>query len=217
MKRIFFVFIFLFGCGTAVYAAGANPQALKAMKQKRMAQQRGGPGASQQTQGPKLSTEQINQLITSLKTSSVVWPKIPGDNNKALSVSYFISEFKKKGVTIKKPTARYTSIITGMTSQNPGLLKMPLDRLLQTTAIVEYDFDNGQDKDLMAKKLLGEAGYLRNKKRLSAPPQPGRTPLPQGSRSPRPMGTPYPSASASGHYTSSPPPRPSATSSAQSK
>ena len=44
---------------------------------------------------------------------------------------------------------------------------MPFEQLLQTVAVVEYDFDNGQDKDAMAKKVLGEQGYLKNKQRLS--------------------------------------------------
>ena len=43
----------------------------------------------------------------------------------------------------------------------------PFDQVLQFVAIIEYDFNNGQDKDEMAQKLLGEEGYLRNKRRLN--------------------------------------------------
>jgi hypothetical protein len=36
---------------------------------------------------------------------------------------------------------------------------------------VDYDFDNGMDKDKLAKEVLGEAGYAANKKRFSQPQQ----------------------------------------------
>jgi hypothetical protein len=38
---------------------------------------------------------------------------------------------------------------------------------LQILAITEYDFDNGMDKDALAKQVLGEAGYEENKKRIT--------------------------------------------------
>lgn len=183
------ILIALFGWQTILHAAAANPQAIKAMKQKRAGQAAGRPaGMSAAKPGPKLTPQQMNALIEQLKTTSAIWPKIPGDSNRGLAISYFVNEYKKKGTAIKKSPNHYAVMITGMTSQNPALLKLPFERLLQTVAIIEYDFDNGQDKDALAKKILGEAGYLRNKKRLAAAPKPA--PRPSGARSPSAVRSP---------------------------
>ena len=38
--------------------------------------------------------------------------------------------------------------------------------ILKIAAILEYDFETGEDKDLLARKFLGEKLYLQNKQRL---------------------------------------------------
>jgi len=54
-----------------------------------------------------------------------------------------------------------------MLQQNPQMLERPFGELLQILAIIDYDFDNGMDKESLAKQVLGEAGYAENKKRIS--------------------------------------------------
>ena len=48
------------------------------------------------------------------------------------------------------------------------MLDRPFGELLQIAAIVDYDFDNGMDKDELARKVLGEAGFEANKKRFTS-------------------------------------------------
>jgi len=57
-------------------------------------------------------------------------------------------------------------MIDKMSQDNPELLNNPLKDILKIAAIIEYDFNNGTNKDLMAKKVLGEAAYKKNKNRL---------------------------------------------------
>jgi hypothetical protein len=43
---------------------------------------------------------------------------------------------------------------------------MPLDRVMMILSVMDYDFDNGKDKDALAKELLGEQIYVANLERL---------------------------------------------------
>jgi len=108
----------------------------------------------------------ISSLIDSLYTSGKAWPTISNQQAKTAIVAHFINEYKKRGITISKPPEYYVSVIDNITSRNARLLSGPFNNVLEVVTIIEYDFDNGQDKDLMVKKVLGEEGYIRNKKRL---------------------------------------------------
>ena len=109
----------------------------------------------------------LDQLWAKLDKSSLVWGLIIDNLAKEMTVKEYIERYyKQEGTKILKPPMFYVSMIDGMASQNPSMLQKPFKDILQIMAIIEYDFDNGVDKDLMAKKLLGEAGYLSNKQRL---------------------------------------------------
>ena len=64
------------------------------------------------------------------------------------------------------------------------MLERPFGELLQILAIVDYDFDNGMDKDRLAKQVLGEVGYDENKKRFD---QQQQTPQQQGQHQQQPQ------------------------------
>jgi len=110
-----------------------------------------------------------DQLLNSLKKSSTIWYQIVDFETKIQIVAYFIEEYKKKGTEIRKPPQYYVMMIDNMSLQNRGLLNNSFDRVLQFVAIMEYDFDNGQNPDALARKLLGEQAYQENRKRLGAP------------------------------------------------
>ena len=50
-----------------------------------------------------------------------------------------------------------------------GFLDAPFMNVLSYAAIVEYDFDNGEDKDALARKVLGEEQFTSNRRRLFGP------------------------------------------------
>ena len=110
--------------------------------------------------------DDLVRFINSLKKTTDMWPMVSSRSSKEMAVYYFIDELKAVGIVIKKPAGYYAAIIDEMVQQSPEFLSRPFDQVLQTVAIVEYDLDNGQDKDMLAKKVLGEDGYLRNKERL---------------------------------------------------
>ena len=108
----------------------------------------------------------LNQFWQALNTSSQPWFQIVKPEDKAMVVLHYIKEFQIRGTKITKSPAYYAGLIDSMAANNPSLLANSFDRLLQMVAVMEYDFNNGQDKDILAKQLLGEQGYQTNKQRL---------------------------------------------------
>ena len=107
-------------------------------------------------------------LMTELMRSSEKWPLLD-QNLKSKAVEGYINFlFKvKEKATIKKPAEYYVVKIDEMLQQNP---KTPqnIPSLIKIQAVMDYDFDNGGDKDQLAKEILGPKLYLANKARLAA-------------------------------------------------
>ena len=101
-----------------------------------------------------------------LDRSSQAWQKIVDADDKVYVVSHFIEKYRQQGIKIRKSPENYAALIDDMARNGPEFLANPFERVLQVVAIIEYDFDNGQNKDELARKILGEQGYLANKKRL---------------------------------------------------
>lgn len=101
-----------------------------------------------------------------LEITSESWPLIIDLDAKEVIVAKFMEDFREQGVVMRKSPRHYVELIDAMSFDNPAMLNNPFDRVLQTVAIIEYDFGNGVDPDALARHVLGEAGYKANKKRL---------------------------------------------------
>lgn len=108
----------------------------------------------------------IEDLWSALDQGSLAWQKIVDADIKRLTVAEYMDRFRKLGIKISRSPGEYVETIDSMASQNPGFLQAPFMSVLSYAAIVEYDFDNGGNKDEMARKVLGEENFLANKKRL---------------------------------------------------
>jgi hypothetical protein len=108
----------------------------------------------------------INQIITELDITSEIWPLIMDAEPKVMIIDHYIKRFAQQRTSIRKEPAFYVQMIDSMILGNPEMLKTSLENILKVAAIAEYDFDNGQDKDRMARQILGEAVYQENRKRL---------------------------------------------------
>ncbi|MFA5088703.1 MAG: hypothetical protein WC552_06685 [Candidatus Omnitrophota bacterium] len=109
---------------------------------------------------------EMRQLWEAFETSSEAWALIIDQVSKEMIVAHYIGLFRQKGITLRKLPPHYAGLIDSMSEGNPSLLRKPFAEILQILAILEYDFDNGQNKDAMALKILGQAGFAENKKRL---------------------------------------------------
>jgi hypothetical protein len=102
----------------------------------------------------------------SMEQSSEVWPLIIELQPKMLTVERQIALYADEGIKISKPAMHYVEMIDGMSAQTPELLQRPFKDVLKFMAVLEYDFNNGQNKDWLAKQMLGEKVYLANRQRL---------------------------------------------------
>jgi hypothetical protein len=108
----------------------------------------------------------MESIWKDMETSSEIWPQIIDPEPKELTIQRYIESYQAKGIMIRKPAQHYIAIIDSMMNANPNLSKTPFKDVLKLAAIVEYDFDNGQDKDQLIVRILGQQGYESNKKRL---------------------------------------------------
>ena len=108
----------------------------------------------------------IADLWNSLDRSSVAWEQIVDEEIKLLTVSEYIDRFGKLGVRIRKPPGGYVKLIDALANQTVGFLDAPFMNVLSYAAIVEYDFDNGKNKDELARQVLGEDAFRANKQRI---------------------------------------------------
>jgi hypothetical protein len=109
----------------------------------------------------------LSEVWKKLDKKSTVWPLLMDDQAKLLTVSEYLDRFHKQGVKINAPPTHYVQMIDQITQGNPQMLQRPFGELLQILAIIDYDFDNGMDKDALARAVLGEAGYETNKRRFT--------------------------------------------------
>ncbi len=108
-----------------------------------------------------------DEVWRQLTTSSEVWYQIQNPQSRTTIVAEYIKKYQQKGVVINKTAEHYAVLIDDMAQGNPDLLTNSFDKVLEIVAIMEYDFDIGQNKDAMALQLLGKKGYLINKQRLA--------------------------------------------------
>jgi len=109
----------------------------------------------------------LSDVWKKLDKKSTVWTLLIDDQSKMLTVSEYIDRFRKQGVKINIPPLQYAQMIDQVLVQNPQMQERPFGELLQIMAIVNYDFDNGMNKDDLARKVLGEEGFEANKKRFT--------------------------------------------------
>lgn len=92
--------------------------------------------------------------------------KLTGPQRVAV-VNSFKANVKKQGVEIKKDAVFYCKNLDGFYAKNPKMQRETFDKIMQTLAIMEYDWSQkGIDKDDLARTWLGENTYNANKARL---------------------------------------------------
>ena len=109
----------------------------------------------------------LSEVWKKLDKKSTVWTLLIDDQAKVLTVSEYIDRFHKQGAKISAPPENYVQMIDQIVTANPQMLERPFGELIQILAIIDYDFDNGMNKDDLARKVLGEQAYEANKQRFS--------------------------------------------------
>lgn len=144
MKKVFVFATLLFVFSTYAFAQGAKKPAQTGME----------------------LDQHFKDTWEALTKTSVIWPQIDDNKMRAQIISMYIGIFKQNGIKITNSPVYYVARLSEIYNENPALFKNPFNVVLQTIAIIDYDFDNRQDKDYLAKQILGEQGFIANKKRL---------------------------------------------------
>jgi len=108
----------------------------------------------------------IEDIWQELEISTEIWPLILDANPKTMTVGKYIEWYEKQGIHIRRPADSYVRTVDEMASSRSELLKNPFKDVLMFIAVMEYDFDNGQDPDKFALQILGRELYAENRKRL---------------------------------------------------
>lgn len=122
--------------------------------------------ASVATSDGSAMEQELASLFRLLEQSSQLWPQISDMRVKMLVVAHYVDLYHQFGIEITKPAVYYVNVISVMTQENPALLSQPFDQLLRVVAIIEYDYNSGENKDDLARSLLGAQKFSENKKRL---------------------------------------------------
>ena len=145
-------------------ATGAGQMNPQEFMQQRMMQQQA------QAQEPAQDVADIKDVINALSQSARDWTLIIDKPAKDAVVSFFIAQFQNQRTIIRKPASYYASMIDTMAQTQPAMLNLPLPNILEILAVVDYDFDNGQNKDAMAMKILKtQDAVMKNRQRLGMP------------------------------------------------
>ena len=125
-----------------------------------------GQGVGENQSDEMVEEVDIKDLWKAFEKSSEAWSLIMDPQVKVYTVAKYIETYHQKKISIKKSPVEYVRLIDDMSRNNPDMLKNPFERILMIVAIIEYDFENGQDKNQMALQILGQQGFLANKQRL---------------------------------------------------
>lgn len=113
-----------------------------------------------------VTTVGLMELWDALDRSARPWAQIVDREIKLLTVSEFIDRFRKSGIRISHSPGEYVGKIDSVAANNADMLNSPFGNLLSYVAIVDYDFENGHNKDELARQVLGDANFWTNKRRV---------------------------------------------------
>ena len=142
--------ILILVCWSMVVAVWGADAAFFEQKEKPQAQATGRP-----------FEEMMNKLTVSLQG----WNQLNQDD-KLKAVDAVISLYKvRENSAILNSGSFYVKKVDDTLAGDPSVLNMNLPTVMKILSVMEYDFYNGQNKDELARQILGENGYEANKSR----------------------------------------------------
>lgn len=114
---------------------------------------------------PQSSGISFPDMMSQLSRNMSIWTKLTSDEKKQ-AVGAVINLFKNRNnIAILNDAAFYSGKIDETLRTNPASGNLDIMAILRILAIMEYDFYNGENKDELAKKTLGEKGFEQNQLR----------------------------------------------------
>jgi len=108
----------------------------------------------------------ISEIVGQLENSSRVWLRLMDDEPNSTIVLLYLDHYRDQGVRISRSPIHYVEVIDLIVESTPEILNKPFKDLIRFVAVMEYDFDMGIDKDMLALQVLGDVLYRQNRQRI---------------------------------------------------
>ncbi len=102
---------------------------------------------------------QFPQMMNALSENLKIWPSLSQENKKKAVEAAMMLFRERQNSAIMRPADFYVTQIDQGLSTNAQLQNADILSIVKMMAVMEYDFYNGQDKDALAKEVLGEQMY----------------------------------------------------------
>ena len=124
------------------------------------------PPAGESARETQQVPDDFNGVMNALSRDMSPWPALSAEQ-KEVAVNAVIQLFEQQqSGKISREPSYYVRQIDQSLQTNEQFRAMPIDRLLLIFSVMAYDFDNGQDPDVLARQILGPEMYEANKLRL---------------------------------------------------
>ena len=106
------------------------------------------------------------QMMGALSQNMTLWPTLSEENKKKAVEATVMLFRERQNTAIMRPADFYVTQIDRALAANSQMQGADLMTVVKMMAVMEYDFYNGQNKDALAKEVLGEKVYegLRSKR-----------------------------------------------------
>ncbi len=115
--------------------------------------------SKQQESTPQASPTSLLETMNQLSNDMGPWKGLTSEDKLKAAQMGIAFYGTRSNIAILKPANFYVAKIDETLQQNPSATGMGLLGMLKILSVMEYDFYNGQDKDELAKQVLGEKVY----------------------------------------------------------
>ena len=109
------------------------------------------------------------ELMSQLSRNMSLWERLNMTEKKAAVDGVLLLYKNRDNVAILNNAEFYAGKIDETLRTNPMVVNLEIMTMIKILAIMEYDFDNGTDKDALARQVLGAEQFESNRKRVMGP------------------------------------------------
>ncbi len=117
------------------------------------------PAPQKTASAPAGNEPTLPQMMNVLSQNLILWPSLSAENKKQAVEAAKLFYRDTQNTAILRSADFYTKQIDEGLSSNPAMRNADIMTVLRMMAVAEYDFYNGQNKDALAKEVLGEQVY----------------------------------------------------------
>lgn len=99
------------------------------------------------------------QMMGALSQNLTLWSLLTPENKLKAVEAAIVYYRDRQNIAILQPAELYVDQINQGLGANPALQGSDIMATMKMMAVMQYDFYNGQDKDQLAKEVLGEKLY----------------------------------------------------------